>query len=223
MVETQIVGGNKPEDDYQWWESAQIIRCCGCRTISFRLSATSEDDFDYENNEQIYSEKLYPERSSGSRKAMANADKLPPKILRIYSETLRAINGGLVVLAAGGLRTLIEAVCKDQKVCGNNLESLIDELAVKGILGKKQADSLHSHRWLGNFALHEAETPKPQELAVAMEIAEIILRTIYVVPHLHTELEAWKNFRTSKPVTPPPSSPTTAPSPATPAAASTTP
>lgn len=58
----------------------------------------------------------------------------------------------------------------------------IDELADSGLLAKSQAELLHKHRFLGNVAAHEMKEPSPKVLNAALDIAETLLKTIYVLP-----------------------------------------
>jgi len=89
-------------------------------------------------------------------------------------------------LASGAL---IEAVCREQGIAGRNLEKLIDGLATQGVLSAAQANILHTHRFLGNVAAHEVISAQPRELVAALEIAENILRTIYVLPKLSQQVK----------------------------------
>ena len=87
----------------------------------------------------------------------------------------------LSFLSGIGLRALIESICKDQGM-QENLEKRIDGLASNGVLTIRQASILHAHRFLGNAAAHEITSAHPSELDVALEIAEHVLKTIYMIP-----------------------------------------
>lgn len=115
---------------------------------------------------------------------MDKLSDLPLKVRKVYREVITAVNSQLPVLAGIGLRSLIEAACKDKGVRGRNLEQQINGLATQGVLSQVQADVLHTHRFLGNAAAHEITPAQPRELIAALEIAETILRTIYVLPNL---------------------------------------
>jgi len=68
----------------------------------------------------------------------------------------------------------------------------IDELASVGLLSKKQADFLHSHRFMGNEAAHEIVSPKPEHLIAALDIAETLLKTIYILPEMAEQINKKK-------------------------------
>jgi hypothetical protein len=182
---------SSPEDEYNWCTDYQIVRCCGCDTISFREETLNEDDYDPETGELIPTIKLYPHRMA-RRRSLENYYYLPPTIGRIYREILSAMNNSSVILAAIGLRALIEGVCTDQKVKGSTLENMIDSLSSEGVLSTNQAKILHAHRFLGNVAAHEIMPAKPHELVAALDIAETLLKTIYILPKIADEITTGK-------------------------------
>jgi hypothetical protein len=135
--------------------------------------------------------KTYP-RNATERQAISDNHYLPGKIRTIYLQIIGAMNAQLSIMSAIGLRALIEAMCKDRGINGGNLEKLIDGLAISGALSTDQAEILHGHRFLGNSAAHEIISPKPREIIAALEIAETVLRTIYVLPELSKQITTGK-------------------------------
>ena len=131
--------------------------------------------------------KTYP-RGETERKPIDCEHELPTKVQIIYKEIIGSMNAQLPVLSGIGLRALIESICRDQGISGGNLENLIDGLAKNGVLSITQANILHTHRFLGNVAAHEITSARPRELVAALEIAENILRTIYVLPKLSKQV-----------------------------------
>lgn len=169
------------DESFRAWRTYQICQCRGCDTIRFREASATEDDVDYETGELNETVKIYPERL-GPRRDAIDTDLVPEKVERIYQETIRARNAGAPLLTGGGLRAIVEALCLEQGVVGNNLQQKIDNLATKGYLAKAQADLLHEERFLGNAALHELVPPEPKDLAAGLDIVETLLKTIYVPP-----------------------------------------
>lgn len=186
------VSGYNEENDIRWWEKYQLVICRGCDNVSYRTVTSSSEDFDPNTGQQIEYESLYPERKSG-RTSIDEIYSLPAKTRKIYNETLKALNSNLLILSTIGLRGLIESICLDQKVPGRNLEQKIKALAKNGLLSEKQAEILHTHRFLGNEAAHQIEAPKPSELTAAFDIAEILLKTIYVIPELNESIKKRKS------------------------------
>ena len=177
--------------DVQWWTNFQIIQCLGCDTISFRESSACSEDFDPYTGKIEESVKLYPDRMGG-RGPIENFDEFPTRTKRIYLETLKALNNQTPILAAIGLRALIESICLEQNTKSKNLAKGIDELADMGLLSKRQADFLHNHRFMGNAAAHEIVSPKPEHLVAALDIAETLLKTIYILPDMADQIKTDK-------------------------------
>lgn len=92
--------------EFGWSYSYQIIQCRGCEAMSFRVVGSDSEDPEG-------SETLYPNRTRG-RLPIAGYEYFPGKTLRIYQEVLRALNHRAPILAAIGLRALVESICIDQ-------------------------------------------------------------------------------------------------------------
>ncbi|HEX9989591.1 MAG TPA: DUF4145 domain-containing protein [Chloroflexia bacterium] len=184
-----------PDDEIHWWETFQIIQCRGCDSVTFRKLSGSSEDFDEDG--PVISQQLYPGRTAG-KGPIKGSEWFPYTTDRMYREVLQALNNDAPVLAAIGLRALIESICIEQDAASKDLIGCIDELADMGLLAKYQAEFLHAHRFLGNVAAHEMKAPKPEELNAALDIAETLLKTIYVLPHVAATIRTGKK----KPSTP---------------------
>jgi hypothetical protein len=102
---------------------------------------------------------------------------------RIYEETIKAMNNDQAVLTGIGIRALIETVCRDKAAAGANLLKKIDSLVKLGVLSPEGAAILHKVRTLGNQAAHEVKPHKPEQLALAMDVVENTLQSVYILPH----------------------------------------
>jgi len=180
--------GHAPDEEYSWGQTHIFARCAGCDSFTYAIESWSEDDWNPHTGEVESTWKTYP-RGSTERQPIDDIFDLPSKVQLIYNEVIGAMNAQLPILAGIGLRALIEATCKDQGITGNNLQKLIDGLATKGILSAAQADILHTHRFLGNVAAHDVTSAKPRELVAALDIAENVLKTIYVLPELSKQVK----------------------------------
>jgi hypothetical protein len=139
-------------------EVYQICKCAGCNDIRFRIESSSSEDIDYETGEAEVFESIYPEAKEILRSPI-DTFGFPDPIARIYKDTVIAFDAGALILAGGGLRAIVEALCQDKKVPGGNLQDKINNLAKQGFLAAPQADLLHEERYLGNAALHEIVAP----------------------------------------------------------------
>lgn len=183
-------------DFMHWWGRYQIIQCRGCKKLSFRqASGTSEDYEQVGENEWINHERvqLYPARNAGARGLGDDVARLPETVAMLYEETQKALLNATPVLTGIGLRALVETVCKEKKAPGKVLQNQIDGLVTMGILTKTDADVLHEIRSMGNEAAHEAVPHPDEQLVLAMEVVEHLLKSVYIIPY------KLKKFSKSKP------------------------
>jgi hypothetical protein len=180
-------------EDGNWYEiECQILRCMGCRSMSFRKLTMSSGDCDDEGRPEKY-EVLYPEPEE--RQTAFPLWQLPDGVARLYAETIIAFNHKAVTLAAAGLRSVVEATCLDKGCNGNNLKLKIDELISNGVLSKQDADYLQEHRLLGNEAVHEMRGPPVEELILALQILEHLLKTLDILPEVNKKLRKLRSTR----------------------------
>jgi hypothetical protein len=163
----------------------QVIQCDGCQTLSFRKSSYSSEDYlqvgenEYELDERV---NLFPARVANSRGLGTDTEYLPEPIDRLYDETRGVLLNGLPVLTGIGLRALVESICKEKKVKGENLKEKIDELANIRVLNEGQQTILQLIRTLGNKAAHEVKPHSAEQLALAMDVVELLLDEVYIMP-----------------------------------------
>lgn len=175
----------------------QVIECNGCETISFRREI--HDFFEIENgeNEGIQIE-IFPCDLDGYS-PLTNTYSLPKKIRDVYNQTLKAFKGESFLLTGVGFRAIIEAICIEEKIKGNNLEQKINNLVKNKLITEKEADRLHSIRFLGNDAVHEMEIPTEDKLYLVLSIIEHLLKNLYLIDleiknRLDTVVKDFKGF-----------------------------
>ena len=169
----------------QYWAWNQIVECKGCESISFRTVTGDDNEVDQDEDGQSYypeSITLYPSRDFGHSE-LADAYLLPDTVGRIYSETIKALNNGLLVITGIAIRALVETICKDRNAPGGNLAQKIDGLVTLGVLPPDGATTLHKLRTLGNNAAHEVKPHKPEQLKLAIDVCEHLLKGVYLIPH----------------------------------------
>lgn len=171
---------------FEWFEQYQIIKCQGCKTISFREGKGNSEDYEPDedgNPTTTVYEKLFPSRVDGLKGLdEEDAHYLPSTVRRIYEETRQALLNSSPVLAGIGLRALLEAICKAQNANGRDLFAQIDDLAREGKLTAANAAILHKVRSLGNKAAHEMEPHNERQLSLALLVIENLLRDAFTLP-----------------------------------------
>ena len=188
VLQSVEVSGSWTQGDYQYSIEYQIVQCQGCESISFRQNSTNSEDYDHIElpdgtwDNMYYDHiEIYPGRMSG-RSRVKGDTFLPHQIKLVYDETHAALSNKLSMLGPIGIRSLIESVCKEKNASGTNLKERIDDLVVKGILTKNSADSLHTLRAIGNESAHEMKPQDEESIALAMDIAENLLQSVFILP-----------------------------------------
>jgi hypothetical protein len=150
----------------------EILQCRTCGTLSFRRRF---GDCSGTCDWAVYPERVDPEEISGN---------LPETVDRILRETLRAIDTQLFMLAAAGMRGIVEAICQQYNCTGPDLQHKISKLKTlkNGPLSPAEANSLQPIRIFGNKALHNMRRPTAVEIALAMRVVQHVLKTLYDLP-----------------------------------------
>jgi hypothetical protein len=179
----------------EYWEHHQIVQCQGCKSISFRKNfGSSEEGNLIEQPDGSYEpifpdhEEIYPSRIAGLG-MINNFWHLPSSVVGIYNETHAALSNKLPILAGIGIRTLIEALCKEKKAAGSNLKERIDSLVKMGTLTQPGSEILHTMRDIGNEAAHNIKPHSDETLRIAMDVVENLLQSIYILPKITKNLK----------------------------------
>lgn len=163
----------------------RVLQCRGCETLTSQTMASDEMSFaenpDTGERDQLYDVAYLPPRQAG-RKSLKHSYDLPPVVGAVYKEVLSAMFGNMRMLAAMGLRTLVEAICNDQEAAGKTLVEKINSLRDSKILTPAGADILHRVRALGNAAAHEAGPQRLSDLWNAVDVVEHTLAAVYILP-----------------------------------------
>lgn len=170
------------DDEYYWRQTYRMVKCCGCEHVSFDIETFEESNVRYDRDgmEEMYSEHTAYPTPEGQLASIEASWEFPSAVLRIYKETVKAINAECYTLAAAGFRAVIESICLDKQISGKTLEVKINNMKKAGIITMEDRDRLHSVRFLGNDSVHEIKTPERRTLLVILEIIEGILKSLYI-------------------------------------------
>lgn len=183
----------------EYIEMYQIVECNGCENLSFRVETHDHMMVtdDYETRISVLS---YPEYLKGHT-YLNGYHLLPNKIKDIYLQTILAFQGRSYLLAGAGFRAVIEAICIEEKIKGHNLEQKINNLTKNRLITDKEAERLHSIRFLGNDSIHEMEIPREHKLFIVLDIIENLLKNLYIIDRqaksvLDTIVKDYSDFET---------------------------
>jgi hypothetical protein len=153
-------------------QNYMIIECLGCDCISFLRVGFDPDEIDFQYD-------IFPNYLKDG-KELKNQNYIPKKIRYIYQETISALKSDSKILAAGGLRAIIEATCNHLDIGNGDLQKKIDSLHNKGHISRGESDRLHSIRFIGNDALHDMEIPKEEQLYALLDIVNQLLAHLFI-------------------------------------------
>jgi hypothetical protein len=198
-----VVNETSDDDaDFHWEQNYETIQCLGCENIQFRNRFSNEDMVIYGEHgaEGSYDESKYYPKSLSNHSLVKNLYHLPDKLRIVYIETIEGLKNNCYLLAGVGLRAIIEAICLDQNITGRNLEIKINNLVRNKLITEKDGNRLHSIRFLGNDSVHEMEVPKEEKLRIALDIAEHLLKNLYLIDidvnkHLDTIISEYEDFK----------------------------
>lgn len=195
------------ESGYWWSEEYMIAECAGCETVTFIKEYDDPTMHFYhpEEAEQIDMEdiKIFPPKpltNKDNNYQMVEFQHLPELLSTLYKQVVANYELRYYLLAAAGLRMIIEGICNDlsikkgfvtddetgeiavkegQQVRSDNLNGRINGLAENKILTEGQTGILHIIRKLGNQTVHKLNNPKGSIILQGLEIVEHTFRNIY--------------------------------------------
>lgn len=169
------------EDGIFGTETYRLVRCCGCDHISFNKENSGSEYFDIDEYGNYVDTPEYISYPIKENEIQAIYSWDIPDIVSVpYHESIRAYNNDCCLLATVGLRTTVEAICKEKGISGN-LKVKINGLLEQGIITKNDCRRLHEMRFSGNSSVHEMEALNRQELLVLIEIVNNMLNNLYIL------------------------------------------
>lgn len=166
----------------------QVLECRGCENLLFHLSTMDYDNLiqveDNEANdgfrwEAKLTEETYPNTLEG-HEIIFHFPGVPSEVATAYYETIRAFQGGSLLLTALGFRLVLEAIGIAYD-CGKKLKPMINKLHENGVITIKERDRLHSVRFLGNTSAHTIFVPQKEQLFQVLEIINNLIKNLYII------------------------------------------
>lgn len=166
-------------------EDFEVLKCCGCDTITVRNRSWFSEDVDCEGR-PVARVRYYPPATSRKPPSwlqnhegdifLWNNHFVPKLLHQVYT----ALFDDCLALAAMGIRALLERTmiekCGDRGSFEKNLKALCDE----GYIGDKQLEALRGTLELGHATIHRNFDPSAKEIVLALDITESVLAAIYI-------------------------------------------
>ena len=173
----------------------QRVECMGCEIKSNREFEVQQNNWGERDNEVITPVSVpwhLKERRVFSK-------YLPPKLLKLYKESISNFNLENEISCSLTLRTLIEGIGIEEKLKDEieaegtkrksiNIPMLTKRMAEKGLITNRLSSVLRGLNVFGNEATHELIRPPRDELKLALYIIEHIFENIYVIEKRYDDL-----------------------------------
>jgi len=171
----------------------------GCDAVSYLTEERFTDKPEMAKQEWTSITRQYPntmnEQEEFNLFDYEKYDQFPGKIRDLYIELETAFQAESLILAALGLRTLVEAVCIDQNMEGDNLAKKIKSLETNGLISRNDLPILDKLRELGNASAHQTKRFSSEKLGYALDVVNHALTSIYLLPKLNRKLQTKKSPR----------------------------
>lgn len=183
-VRSKIEKG-KSSEGKEWWF---VTQCAGCNNHQFVLRTFFYDP--EEKNKLNYYDISFPDTPEKFNFiSWEEVVQLPSMIANLYVEVRNTFDTESPVLLGIGLRTLVEAICKQQNISGKNLKEKIIALNTKGQISATELPILDKLRDIGNMSAHEIKSFSMDKLSYALEIVNHVIKSIYILPKINKKLK----------------------------------
>lgn len=135
--------------------------------------------------DNVYETILYPVSSN----ILLKSGIIPDDIFKTFKKSieLKTLDEESCLVK---LRKTLELICRNNSTCGNDLNSMIRDMFMKGILPSTLKSASTITRKLGNLGAHQANVEiTTNELESSIKLVEYIIQYIYVLPYEIEQLE----------------------------------
>lgn len=214
IIYKHSIDGEEDDGGFSWSEDYLISQCMGCDTIGFirdyddstmHFFVYDDESGKYETIDiediVVYPPEPINNKANINSYSIVEFQHLPELLDILYKQVVANFELKHYLLAAAGLRMIIEGICNDlainkgyliddatgeikldengNKVRSSNLNGRINGFVEKGILTEGQTAILHIIRKLGNQSVHKLNNPNRRIIISALEIIEHTFRNIY--------------------------------------------
>lgn len=174
-------------DSYEesgFWEITTFLtlQCLGCENVCLLIEYIFSEDIDPITGDPEIQRSINPSPYKNDRELIDKLYHVPKKAQSVYKETIKAFNFNMMILAAIGIRSTIEAIAIEQKITVQGIAGKIKKMVEQKIITPDGAKLLCLVRDMGNLATHEIKKHHHDDLALCIDIIEDIFRSLYILP-----------------------------------------
>jgi hypothetical protein len=186
-IHVEAVEGTFSDFDFR------ILKCRGCGEVYFQKISAFSDDMIPSNHDvakdRVYRAEFWPNVTRHRPGWMPNIALIDDKLYELLEETYRALNSGLKVITAIGLRTAIDRTTEVLKIDpGRTFEEKLNDLEKAGKISNEERKAVGVLIDAGSAAAHRGWRPSDGDLNTMLSITENFLHRTFILDSESKEL-----------------------------------
>lgn len=185
-------------------EKFELLRCCGCRSITVRRTSYSLDDVDRKGR-PLVSVEYYPPATFRpipnwhADLALLEPDNNDFAVTSLLMEIYNALNIGALRLTLMGIRALLETVMITRVGDQGSFKKNLERFCKEGDISQSESTMLLSVIEAGSAVIHRQHSPSREDLTACLDMAEAFVKRIYFDGARAAELRVRTPRRITKP------------------------
>lgn len=163
----------------EWRFSFWICRGCESAVLEERYGFDREVDDD---GSPVYSYKYHPTPETAAIRKPKKFEHIDERLNRTYVEVVAAHNAQLHIVAAVGVRALLEGICVEQGIDDKIAWGLTKKIALlqqRSSVPAGIVDGLMKLKVVGDGAAHYLRTPTGETMTILIDLLEALLTHLY--------------------------------------------
>jgi Domain of unknown function (DUF4145) len=167
--------------------SYEFLRCCGCKTV--KLRRTDIDSANAEAGKKVAPTITYypparvrPEPPWFTDLFESTIFEDSYAVYRLLHEVYVALQNGAHSLAVMGIRAVVETVMIQSIGDSGSFKENLRKLKAKGLISELDDQHLGEVLEVGHAAIHRAHEPSVASVVGALDIAETLVKRLYLDP-----------------------------------------
>jgi uncharacterized protein DUF4145 len=178
----------KIDDDLSidWYFENDMLKCCGCNTVSLRCKSSDSETLDERGHPQITTAYFPPAIFRHQPVWLTEFPLLffgTSFIPELLYELYVSIQNDCRRSAAMAVRALLEQVMIDKVGDKGSFIANVREFQAKGFISAAQQQFLETVIEAGHATIHRAFKPSKDDLVALVNIAESVVESVYVNEH----------------------------------------
>jgi hypothetical protein len=159
-----------------------LLECLGCESVRMLHESWHSESTDADGAPAIDEVYYPPSKFRPEPEWISQLSEQKLSIARIFDEVYVAFLNNSTILAAMGVRAIIEAVMIDKVGDQGNFAANLVAFEKDGYISSRQLSVVKSALELGHATMHRGFCPSVTQLWAALDIIENLVHGIYVLP-----------------------------------------